>query len=272
MPSSTFQSSVAVTHISTATAILSIDDVNFLLDPAFDKSGDFEQHFEQQPSVVLTKTSDPALGLEDLPAIHAVLLSHEDHVDNLDASGRTLLNGRHVLTTHDGAKKLAPRPSVRGLGPWESTTLKLNGTEFTITGTPTQHLPGGECTGFVLESPSFGVNDADGLPNVVYVSGDTILLPELSELLPKKYHIVVALMNLGKATALLPTGPLQITMSGSDGAQLMHDIGAEKMVPLHYASWKHFAQDEDDLRNELGDSMLKGKVVWVVPGQKTSIF
>ncbi|KAI9989747.1 hypothetical protein PInf_020034 [Phytophthora infestans] len=30
--------------------------------------------------------------------------------------------------------------------------------------------------------------------------------------LPKKFHIVVALMNLGKAVAPLPAGPLQITM------------------------------------------------------------
>ncbi|RLN60717.1 hypothetical protein BBP00_00005814 [Phytophthora kernoviae] len=258
------ESNVSITHISTATAILTIDDINFLIDPAFDKSGDFVLG-----DVVLTRTADPALGLENLPPIDAILLSHEDHVDNLDASGRTLLNGRHVLTTLDGAKNLAPRPGVRGLAPWQSTTLKLNGKEFKITATPTQHLPGGECVGFVLESPSFGVNEADGLPNVVYVSGDTVHIPELSEKLPKKYHTVVAIMNLGKAIAPLPTGPLQITMDGLQAAQLTLDIGAEKMVPLHYESWKHFSQDVDRAREEL--VAVKAKVVWAVPGEKTTI-
>ncbi|KAG7385026.1 hypothetical protein PHYBOEH_009193 [Phytophthora boehmeriae] len=268
MPSSTFQSKISITHVTTATAILTIDDVNFLLDPVFGKSGDFLQ----PPDLVLTMTTDPALGLEDLPPIHAILLSHEDHLDNLDTLGRTLLNGRHVLTTVDGAKNLAPRPGVQGLSPWESTTLKLNGKEFKVTATPTQHLPGGECTGFVLESPSFGVNQSDGLPNVVYVSGDTVRIPELAEELPKKFHTVLALMNLGKATVDMPTGLLQITMDGQQAAQLTREIGAEIMVPLHYESWKHFKQDVAGAREELAaDAELTAKVVWVIPGEKTAI-
>ncbi|KAF1777538.1 Metallo-beta-lactamase [Phytophthora cactorum] len=231
MPSLSFKSSVSVTHITTATTILSIDD-----------KGDFEQ----QGGFVLTKTDDPALGLEDLPVIHAARFHH--------------------------AKNLAPRPGVRGLAPWESVTLTLNGKQFKITGTPTQHLPGGECTGFVLESPSFGVNEADGLPNVVYVSGDTVHIPELATELPKKYHVVVAFMNLGKAIAPLPTGPVQITMGGVQAAQLTRDIGAEKMVPLHFESWKHFTESGDDVRAELAaDAAVKDKVVWVVPGEKTTV-
>ncbi|EGZ15698.1 hypothetical protein PHYSODRAFT_507820 [Phytophthora sojae] len=257
MPSASFKSTVSVTHITTATAILSIDDVNFLIDPAFDKSGDFDQ----EGGFVLTKTDDPALGLEDLPVIVAILLSHEDHVDNLDASGRTMLNGRHVFTTLDGAKNLAPRPES---GP------RTSGPD--ITGTPTQHLPGGECTGFVLESPSFGVNEADGLPNVVYVSGDTVHIPQLANELPKRYDVVVALMNLGKAIAPLPPGPVQITMGGVQAAQLTRDIGAEKMVPLHFESWKHFTQSGDEVRAELAaDAAVKDKVVWVVPGVRSVI-
>ncbi|GMG17882.1 unnamed protein product [Phytophthora fragariaefolia] len=183
-----------------------------------------------------------------------------------------MLNGRYVLTTLDGAKNLAPRPGVRGLAPWESTTLALNGKQFTITGTPTQHLPGGECTGFVLESPSFGVNESDGLPNVGYVSGDTVHIPELASEMPKRFHVVVALMNLGKAVAPLPTGPIQITMDGVQGAQLTRDIGAEKMVPLHFESWKHFTQSGSEVRAELdADAAVKEKVVWVVPGVKSVI-
>lgn len=33
MPSSTFKSAISITHIGTATAILSIDGINFLTDP-----------------------------------------------------------------------------------------------------------------------------------------------------------------------------------------------------------------------------------------------
>uniref|UniRef100_M4B3X8 Uncharacterized protein n=1 Tax=Hyaloperonospora arabidopsidis (strain Emoy2) TaxID=559515 RepID=M4B3X8_HYAAE len=183
-----------------------------------------------------------------------------------------MLNGRPVFTTLDGAKNLSPRPGVSGLAPWESEEVTLNGQQFKITGTPTQHWPGGECTGFILESPSFGVNDADGLPNVVYVSGDTVHIPELADRLPKKYHIVVALLNLGKAIFSVPGGQLQITMGAEQAAKLTSDIGAEKMVPLHYESWKHFTESDDDVHSALSaDAAVKDKVIWVVPGKKTTI-
>ncbi|KAF4316169.1 hypothetical protein JM18_008211 [Phytophthora kernoviae] len=217
-------------------------------------------------------TNDPIIDLENLPPIDTIPLSHEDHVDNLDTSGRTLINDHHVLTAMDSAKNLTPHPGVLGLAPWQSSMFKLNGNEFKITATPTQYLPSGECTGFVLELPSFGVNKRDRLPNVVYMSGDTVRIPELSELLPKKYHTVLAVMNLGKAVAQLSACPLQITMDGRQAAQLTRKIDAEIMVPLHYEPWKHFMQSAGGVREELeADTEVKAKVVWVVPGENTVI-
>jgi L-ascorbate metabolism protein UlaG (beta-lactamase superfamily) len=113
-PAVNFKAPLAITYVGTATAIVHIDGVNFLTDPVFSPSGS-----EWDMGVVVLKLSDtPALGLADLPHIDAVLLSHEDHPDNLDEPGRVTLDGRHVLTTVDGAKKLAPRPGVRALRPW----------------------------------------------------------------------------------------------------------------------------------------------------------
>ena len=70
----------------------------------------------------LTNTYQPALAPQDLPPIDLILLSHEDHKDNLDNFGRQLLDGRRVITTVDGERKLAPRKGVHGLQPWETTT------------------------------------------------------------------------------------------------------------------------------------------------------
>lgn len=55
--------------------------------------------------------------------LRLVLLSHEDHIDNLDFEGRRLLDGRRVITTPDGAKNLAPRPGVATIKSWETLTL-----------------------------------------------------------------------------------------------------------------------------------------------------
>ncbi|KAF1317629.1 Zn-dependent hydrolases of the beta-lactamase, partial [Globisporangium splendens] len=261
MASRDFASKVTVTLIGTATAIINIDGVNFLTDPAFDPA-----NIEYDMGIlILKKSDDVALKLEDLPPIDAILLSHEDHCDNLDTLGRTLLNGRRVFTTMDGAKNLAPRPGVRGLQPWENVSVELSGKSFKITATPCKHLPGGECIGFVIESPSFGTSE-DGLPNVVYFSGDTVYTTELAEGLRQRFHVKLAVLNLGAATVPGEV-PLLVTMNGKQGAQLVREIGAELMAPMHFNTWCHFAEQGDALRLALAaDPEIDAKVRWLPPG------
>jgi L-ascorbate metabolism protein UlaG (beta-lactamase superfamily) len=113
-PTVRFSAPLAITHIGTATAIIHVDGVNLLTDPVFSPAGT-----EWDLGIAVLKLADtPAMTLADLPPIDAVLLSHEDHPDNLDEPGRAALEGRHVFTTADGAKKLAPRPGVRAIKPW----------------------------------------------------------------------------------------------------------------------------------------------------------
>jgi L-ascorbate metabolism protein UlaG (beta-lactamase superfamily) len=265
MSPSNFKSTLNITHIGTATAILEIDGVNLLTDPFFSPAGT-----EWDLGIAVLKNSDtPALGLQDLPPIDAVLLSHEDHPDNLDELGRQLLDGRHVLTTTDGAKKLAPRPGVRGLRPWEAVTLAAGGTRFKIMGTPCQHLPGGECTGFIVTADEFGTSP-DGLPNAIYISGDTVYINELAQI-PNKFHIVAAVLNLGAAEAPLPDGPLQITMDGKQAARLFREIKADILVPMHYESWEHFTQFGDELAQVFEEEGIHDKVCWLTPGKSRKV-
>ncbi|KAI9930151.1 hypothetical protein AWENTII_003376 [Aspergillus wentii] len=256
---------LTITHIGTATAILDINGTKLLTDPFFSPSGT-----EWDLGIAVLKNTDtPAMSLETLPPIDAVLLSHEDHPDNLDELGRRLLDGRHVLTTKDGEKKLAPRPGVRGISPWETITLAVDGKELRITGTPCQHLPGGECTGFIIEADEFGFS-GDGRPNVIYVSGDTVYIPELAKI-PEKWNVVVAILNFGSAHAPLPDGPLQITMDGKQGARLFRELDADVLVPMHFESWGHFTQFGGELKMVLEGEGLGGKVCWLTPGEETKV-
>lgn len=61
--------------------------------------------------------------------------------------------------------------------------MEVGSRRLEITGTPCEHLPGGEVTGFILTNPSFG--KTDGKPNAIYFSGDTIYLPELAKMKEK---------------------------------------------------------------------------------------
>ncbi|KAK7177437.1 hypothetical protein PSPO01_16516 [Paraphaeosphaeria sporulosa] len=276
MPASTFTNKVSVTHIGTATAILDIDGITFLTDPFFSPAGSEWPTVHGNPP--LKVHDDPALQMNQLPHIDAVLLSHENHPDNLDELGRQLLDGRHVVTTNDGAKNLAPRPSVLGFSDWEEKTVKIAGATFHITATPCKHWPGHECVGFILHTESFGIAP-DGRPNAVYFSGDTVYIEELAKI-SEKYHIAVALMNLGKATfynvtrECLPseTGEfLQITMDGRQAARLFREIKADILVPMHYESWDHFTQHEEELSKEFEDEGVLSKVRWLKPGKAVHI-
>ncbi len=158
---------------------------------------------------------------------------------------------------------------VRGLQPWESTTLALGGQQFTVIGTPCQHLPGGECTGFIITTSEFGTN-TDGLQNAIFFSGDTVYIEELAQIC-NKFHVVVALLNLGSATVPLPDGPLQITMDGKQAARLFREIKADIMIPMHYESWAHFSQPREEAAKVFEEEGIADKVYWLTPGKSQQI-
>lgn len=265
LTSKTFPVPLSITHIGTATALISIDGVNILTDPFFSPSG---TSFPIGPTALIN-SSGPALTLANLPPIDAILLSHEDHPDNLDPLGRQLLDGRKVLTTVSGAATLAPRPGVVGLKPNETVTLFVGGQTFYVTATPCEHLPGGECIGFIISAEVFG-KSADGKKNVIYFSGDTVYVPELAKI-KEKYHVAVALLNLGGAVAVLESGPLTITMDGKEGARLFKEIGAEVLVPMHFESWNHFTQGKEGLEKVFEEEGVSDKVLWLEPGKETKV-
>src|SRR5512140_3374236 len=102
---------ISITLIGGPTALIEIDGFRLLTDPTFDAPGAY-----QLPHVKLEKTSGPALGADAIGPIDAVLLSHDQHADNLDNSGREYLRkAKRALTTQAGAKRLGG--DVEGLAP-----------------------------------------------------------------------------------------------------------------------------------------------------------
>ena len=264
-----------MTFVGTATAVLSIDGINFLTDTFFSPAG---SEWDAAHGSKLKVHEDPALKMNELPHIDAVLLSHENHPDNLYQFGRQLLDGRHVFTTKHGAKNLAPRPSVLGFSDWEEKDVRIAGTNFHITATPCKHWPGHECVGFILHTESFGVAP-DGRPNAIYFSGDTVYIEELAKM-ADKYHIAIAIMNCGEATFYdfneqgepdHSGDSLQITMGGKQAAQLFRDIKADVLVPMHYDAWDHFKQHGEGLAKEFEEEGVLSNVRWLQPGKAAEL-
>ena len=109
--------------VGKATAMIELDHLTILTDPCLSLKGTV---WTGTSGAQLTNTYQPALAPQDLPSIDLILLSHEDHKDNVNNFGRQLLDGRRVITAIDGAHKLALRKGVHGLQPWETTTILEN--------------------------------------------------------------------------------------------------------------------------------------------------
>jgi L-ascorbate metabolism protein UlaG (beta-lactamase superfamily) len=110
--------SLSITLIGGPTALIEIDGFRLLTDPTFDAPGDYPL-----PHVTLEKLEGPAMSADAIGEIDAVLLSHDQHSDNLDHSGKAfLVKAKRVLTTEVGAKRLGGH--AEGFAPWGSTELK----------------------------------------------------------------------------------------------------------------------------------------------------
>src|SRR5258708_33194626 len=96
-------SSLRIARVGGPTALIEIDGFRLLTDPTFDLPGAY-----QLPHVKLEKLSGPALGAEAIGEVDAVLLSHDQHADNLDQAGRDFLaKAKRVPTTIAGTKRLS---------------------------------------------------------------------------------------------------------------------------------------------------------------------
>ena len=99
-----------ITLIGGPTALVEFGGFRFLTDPTFDEPGDY-----QLPHVTLTKTSRPTIAAADVGPVDAVLLSHDQHADNLDNSGRDFLRKAPLALTTAGVSHRRERsPDARG--------------------------------------------------------------------------------------------------------------------------------------------------------------
>jgi L-ascorbate metabolism protein UlaG (beta-lactamase superfamily) len=91
-----------MTLIGGPTALIEFAGFRLLTDPTFDQPGRY-----QLPHVTLQKTKGPARTIAQVGRIDAVLLSHDQHADNLDTAGRALVKQvPQSFTTVAGARRL----------------------------------------------------------------------------------------------------------------------------------------------------------------------
>ncbi|WP_406837086.1 MBL fold metallo-hydrolase [Streptomyces sp. AHU1] len=254
--------SVEITYIGGPTAVIAIGGLRLLTDPTFDAPGEYPVGARK-----LVKTAGPALPAGKVGPVDAVLLSHDQHPDNLDASGRGYLQGVPVALSTASAYERIGAP-VRALAPWESTELaRPDGGVLRVTAVPAQHGPDGslplvgEVTGFVLSG--------EGLPKV-YVSGDNASLDVVREIADRQGPFDVAVLFAGAArTPLVPDAPL--TLTAEDAARAAGILGAGRVVPLHFEHWGHFTEDGPALAKAFAQAGLTDRLRLPAPGDPVRV-
>lgn len=222
------------------TVLLEYGGLRLLTDPTFDEPGEYPitEDFS------LVKTAPALVDPADLGPVDAVLLSHDQHADNLDHSGRELLSSVPVtFTTPSGAGRLGG--NARGLADWESATLhRPDGGSVTVTAVPALHGPDGlaqqvmgDVAGFVLS--------ADDLPTV-YVSGDNASLDAVQQTADRFGPVDTAVLFIGAVRSPRVGGEL-ITINSEMAAEAAKILGARRVVAAHMDSWKHFLEGRDDV-------------------------
>lgn len=221
------------------TALIEVGGLRLLTDPTFDAPGDYSVGGTR----VLTKTAPTATTPAELGLIDAVLLSHDEHPDNLDRAGRAYLADVPLtLTTRGGARRLGG--TARGLAPWEHVELpRPDGGALTVTATPAQHGPDG-CEPITGEVIGFVLTAAD-LPTV-YVSGDNASLDVVERIAERFGPVDTAVLFAGAARTVLLDGAL-LTLDSAQAATAARILGARRVVPVHFDSWGHFTEGRDAL-------------------------
>ncbi|MFB7287310.1 MBL fold metallo-hydrolase [Actinacidiphila glaucinigra] len=225
------------------TASFEYGGLRFLTDPTFDGPGDYGR--PGRP--ILTKTAPSTGSPADIGPIDVVLLSHDEHADNLDTSGRALLADVPLtLTTPSGGERLGQK--AKGLADWETVELERpGGGTVTVTAVPAIHGPGsreevepftGQVVGFVLTG--------EGLPTV-YVSGDNASLDAVKEIAGRFAPVDTAILFAGAPRfPMLFDGNL-IVLDSAQAAEAARILDAGRVVPVHHDSWAHFTEGREDL-------------------------
>ena len=265
---------ITVTFVGNATTLIGAGGLTLLTDPNFLHRG---QHAYLGYGLLSRRLKEPALSIDELPPIDAVVLSHMhgDHWDRVSQQG--LDHSLPIFTTLDAAKRLHHRGFAHALGmsTWQRQTIIKDGTRLNITSLPGRHAPLGvhrllpPVMGTMLEFAS-----TDGAVRRLYISGDTLLVEELNEIPVRFESIDLGVLHLGgtrlPAGRRLPFG-LTVTLDGRQGAELVKMLGLPKMIPVHFDDYGVFASPLDDFLEEMQRRGLGDRVLAVGRGASVTV-
>jgi L-ascorbate metabolism protein UlaG (beta-lactamase superfamily) len=261
---------IEVTYIDTACVVINIGGFRIITDPALDSKSGFFPKFVGKPFIFSKKTMNPQLG-ELHKRIDLALVSHDHHGDNLDESCKALLRNVPIILSTKGAERRLTNLKVIGLTPWETHRIETPLVKgLKITAVPAQHTnikrllyAVGHVVGFVIEWDS----QENG---ALYISGDTVLFEGIFEI-SNKFKINTAILHLGAGAFPYLKPKLRVTMNAKEAIEAAAILSCKQVIPIHYEGWWHFKEPVAKMKEELNQSTIKNKIIWLTRGSKQSI-
>jgi N-acyl-phosphatidylethanolamine-hydrolysing phospholipase D len=244
-----------------ATFLVQLAGLNILTDP----------HWGDRASPVSfagpRRLVPPGMRFEDLPPIHAVVISH-DHYDHLDADTITRLAREHAPTFF---VPLGVKPWMLDHGArdvvemdwWQSRDFR----GLRITCTPAQHSSGRSLTdqnltlwaGWVIASGS----------RRLYFAGDTGYWAGGKEIGERLGPFDVAAIPIGGYSSYARRHPNHV--NPEEAVQLMEDVKARLMVPMHWGTFElnrePFREPPQRLMREALRLGIEDQIAVLSPGQ-----
>jgi L-ascorbate metabolism protein UlaG (beta-lactamase superfamily) len=236
---------LAVLWVGHSTVLVQIDDKVVLTDPVFTSTvGQFSK-----------RLVEPGLDPKDLPPVDAVLVSHM-HFDHLSLGSLDIIEPRvrTVLLPPKGTAYLTggfsfPAYELRTWQAWEKDGLR-------VTAVPVNHVGWryGIDDAWMTDSFTGYVVEYHGLK--VYFGGDSAYdqraFVETAQRFPK--------IDL----ALLPIAPIEpraivrrFSMDPQEAVQAFVDLGAARMVPIHYGTFVTSTDEPGDPLRDLAAAQKK---------------
>lgn len=257
-----------VTYLGGPTYLLEIGHFRIISDPGFDAQG---TERNEGPGHLLTKVMAPPIPVDQIGHIDLALVSHAQHLDNLDNEGRRLLaNVGMTLTTPASAAMKLPGKRVVGLPTWESVEVKNDkGERLKVTAMPAVHTSNpalrdvvGEVTGFMLEWEGQKTG-------AFYISGDTVWIDDINDI-AKRFKVSAGILHLGAAN-VPAVGDNFLTMSAADGVRAAQTLGLKNVYPAHFEGWRHFTQGGWYIEREFEKAGLSKSLHMLRPGEAANV-
>jgi L-ascorbate metabolism protein UlaG (beta-lactamase superfamily) len=255
-----------LTFVGTATTLLRLGPFTVLTDPNFLHRG---QYAYLGKGLTSRRLTEPALGVDELPALDLVVLSHlhGDHFDRVARKG--LARDAPVVTTQQAARRLSRWGfATVGLDTWQAHVLESGPHRLTV-----ESLPGVHAYGLLgrLLPPVMGSllrwSEAGQVRRTLYLTGDTLTGPHLREIALRHPQIDGAVVHLGGTRVL---GAL-VTLDGRGGLELLEAVNPGFAVPIHYDDYTVFTSPLSDFVAAVRGTGFDSRVRLVERGQTISL-